>query len=133
MEKLKEISIKTKGLAASESSWELDERFGTSLITIDIESAQSVQESISSVFENGYDHKTIKKASKIEKKLIKEFGIQKNQMIYITVDGEILLFCAWWPWNDNSKVSLRIGLFALSDKVLDETESAALIKEWFTL
>ncbi len=133
MEKFKIICSKILECLPSSSKIELDRRFAASLVTIDNEDIETVKNNLEGFFENKWDSSSIKKASKPEKKLVKNFsGLQSGQILFTAIDENMILFGAWWPWGDNSKVSLRIGFFSLNDK-LDEEDVIKHLTEWFSL
>ncbi len=113
MEKLKNLFEMLVQSVPSTYNWEMDGRFSTPFVQLDINDTKPVQESVSGIFDNQWDSSSIGKASPLEKNLAKSFfGIQKGQLLFTTQDDDILLFGAWWPWGDDSKVSLRIGYFS---------------------
>lgn len=134
MENLKSISKIIKKLYSSASKWSYDERFNTVLLTLDPETADTDKDKISTCFQNIYDTETKNKASKPEQKLINSLsGINDSQMLFTSNENGIILYCAWWPWGDKSKVSLRMGLFSLDENLLNEAESITIIKDWFNV
>lgn len=121
-----------KKLVPAKIKWEHDGRFNAALAALDRETADSLIDDITSCFENRYDHKTYKKGSKQEKKLAKAlFGLSKGQFLFTSTDEEITLYGAWWPWGDNSSVSLRVGFFTISDGMLEGEEQTIQLKSWF--
>jgi hypothetical protein len=114
MKTLQEIceAIKDK----TTGNWEYDDRFSSALTVIKNDDAVSLMDTLTVLFEAKYDHKTIKKSDKITRKLAKEFsGMQNGQFLFTSYNGTDCLFAAWWPWGDNTRVSLRVGFYNTSN------------------
>lgn len=98
----------------SSYQWEKDERFNAMLVVIENQDIEKVKNIIAGLFGSEWDKSTLGKASKPEQKAAKQLGkLQKGQIFFTKVDGNEIFFGAWWPWGDNSKVSLRTGVFQL--------------------
>ena len=134
MEKFKEICNEIVESIPSTLKWEMDDRFDTTLIGLDVEETESVHENLCNIFGNCFDHKSIKKSSKPENKLsMKLGGVDKGQFLFTSMNESLVLFCAWWPWGDKSKVSLRVGLFDSNNSLMENSEIVKLLKEWFLI
>ena len=111
------------------NTWEPDERFPCCFATIEYSESVSARTLLVELYDNAFDHRTIKKSSKQEKQLAKIFsGVSKDQYLFTTTIDEITIYCAWWPWGDKSNVSLRIGLFSLDDSKLNEEDAIKTTK-----
>lgn len=134
MEEFKKICLEIKKIVPDKFKWEFDDRFYATLICVDKGTADSIFDKMKEVFGNCYDFDTIKKAPKLERKLSKAlFGIDKDQYLFTATFEDFILFCTWWPWDENRKVSLRIGINAQQKKFVDENEDVKLLKDWFSL
>jgi len=112
MEKINAILTGIRKSLPGSTKWEEDNRFNTLLTTASAVDADSLLKKLTPLFENIWNSSTSGKATKPEKKLMKSLsGINNDQMLFTSIEGETVLFAAWWPWGDKSKVSLRIGLF----------------------
>lgn len=92
-------------------NWKWDERFNAHLSEFGNEQEEEINSILEKILPFSFDRKSIKKAPKILKTAAKTrlFGIQKKQLIFSTDPEEgVYIICAWWPWNDGSRVSLRI-------------------------
>ena len=117
MEKLKSLFTLIVDCVPPAYNWELDARFSTPFVQLDIDDSDPVKESMSRIFDNQWDNTTIGNATVLEKSLARSlFGIEKEQLLFTTVEDSTLIFCAWWPWGSNSKVSLRIGYYSEEKK-----------------
>lgn len=134
MEKLKGICQHITGSLPEGTVWEMDGRFNTAATSLEKSTAEGIREKTLSNFDGEYDASSLKKAPKEIKGLIKKLsGLQKDQRLFLATEGENHLFCAWWPWGDGKRVSLRIGLYSANSGGLDEKEGDALLKEWFSI
>jgi hypothetical protein len=42
-------------------------------------------------------------------------GVDEEQVFFTSaIEKEILIFCAWWPWGNGKKISIRIAPFPSS-------------------
>ncbi|PKL37545.1 MAG: hypothetical protein CVV44_14445 [Spirochaetae bacterium HGW-Spirochaetae-1] len=135
MESLKECCFKIRDYfsgAATDTAWQPDERFHACLLTFDGTKGETVKKALMDMYNNCYDSSTVKKASKQEIKLVKSFaGLEKGQLLFTAGEGEVTLFGAWWPWRDNSKISLRVGFFSIEKNASDEDALFNIIREIF--
>jgi|GEM_PF-4440529 len=135
MESLKERCFKIRDYfseAAPDMAWKPDERFHACLLTFDGTKGETVKKDLLDKYINCYDSSTVKKASKQEIKLVKSFaGLEKGQLLFTAGEGEVTLFGAWWPWRDNSKISLRVGFFSIDNNAHDEADLFNIILEIF--
>ena len=123
MDKLKTLFAMIVESVPPAYNWEMDGRFSTPFVQLDMGDTKPVKESMSSIFDNEWDSSSLNDASALEKNLAKcFFGIEKGQILFTTLENDIVLFCAWWPWGNNSKVSLRIGYFSEENKFFSESE-----------
>ena len=115
--------------------WKLDDRFDIPLSEFSKEHAEKVHSIISKEFDTSWDSKTIKKAPKPVRKIAKALsGIQENQLLFTTnPDPEIILFATWWPWGNNEKISVRVGVSCEGKMAVSEIELTLNIKKWFDL
>ena len=113
MEKLHNLYSRIKECIPASYTWEVDDRFSTALVQIDINDSETIKKNISAVYNSRWDSSSIHKASQLEKNLAASFfGIKKRQTLFTSHGNDVLFFGAWWPWGDNSRVSLRIGFFS---------------------
>ena len=61
-------------------------------------------------------------------------GVVPGQKVFTMepVNG-VVLFAAWWPWGDDERISLRLGLISVTDNQLNNAEVKALICRWLNL
>ena len=60
-------------------------------------------------------------------------GIHPGQHLYTyTVDNHTIIYAVWWPWEDGSSVSVRIGVHSLNDTFVPDNEGLTMVKNIFT-
>jgi hypothetical protein len=62
------------------------------------------------------------------------FGVVPGQRVFTSseIDG-LMLFAAWWPWGDDSKVSLRIGLISSKEPAKSKELHKTHLRAWFSI
>ena len=60
------------------------------------------------------------------------FGIVPGQRVFAADNGVgLVLYAVWWPWGDDSKASLRIGMFSPNGRALKPADIQAHLTRWF--
>ncbi len=117
-----------------DSTWQGDERFSAALVVIKNKNEESIRALLADQFQNQYNSKTIKKASKPVKNMIKAFsGMKPGQILFTSIEKEVILFTAWWPWSDGASVSLRVGIFTFDDDIISDDEIMTNLSTWFSI
>ena len=103
------------------------------LIAFAKEDTRAIFSTVSNEFDQQWDAATISNASGLIGELVNSsFGISPGQIIFTSEQGAgLILFAAWWPWDNGSTISLRIGIFSLEEHALDEDEKKEHLIEWF--
>ena len=115
--------------------WRWDKEFNLALTVIDRQDEIMIELPLTLEFAHKWDFATINDAeAPICEFFQSGFGVVPGQKVFTTdpVDG-IVLFAAWWPWGDDERISLRLGLLSLSEKQLDAAEVKKLICGWLNL
>jgi hypothetical protein len=133
LEKFKKICSQISFSMPSSYQWQWDERFHVALIAFEKEDTGAILSTVSNEFDQQWDAATISNASGLIGELVNSsFGISPGQIIFTSEQGAgLILFAAWWPWDNGSTISLRIGIFSLKEHALDEDEKKEHLTEWF--
>jgi hypothetical protein len=117
------------------SPWRWDKEFNLALAVIDRQNEIMVELPLTLEFAHKWDFTTIDDADTP----IREFfqagvGIVPGQKVFTTepVSG-VVLYAAWWPWGDDERISLRLGLVAISGEKLNRLEVKNLLSNWLNL
>ena len=115
--------------------WRWDKEFNLALSVIDRQDEIMVELPLTLEFSHKWDFATINHAdSAIRDYFQAGFGIVPGQKLF-TMDpvNDVVLYAAWWPWGDDERISLRLGLVSVSDEKLDNAEIKRLICRWLNL
>ena len=135
LKKFKNICLGVKK-SFSEKAWDFDSRFNSLLIVFDHKWADPVMHTLDEEFTWRWDSKSIKKASKAMKKLVKSlYGIEPGQFIFADESDalEMALYAAWWPWGNGETISLRISIFSPGKDIITDNDVKKYLIEWFDI
>jgi len=115
--------------------WKWDDRFNTALTQFSANNRSSVLEIIHRRFVSTWDHAGIASAPGLVTDITRGMGgIKPGQVLYTSDPAsDAFLFGAWWPWNNDEKISIRIGQFCAKLTDAENDELDLLLKGWFGL
>ena len=115
--------------------WRWDKEFNLALTVIERQNEIMVELPLTLEFDHKWDFSTINDAaSPIRDYFQAGFGIVPGQKVF-TMDpiNGVVLYVAWWPWGDDERISLRLGLASVAGEKLANTEVKRLICRWLKL
>ncbi len=115
--------------------WRWDKEFNMALTVIDRQDAIVIELPLSLEFSNNWDFTTIDDADAIIRDFFQAgFGVVPGQKVFAMepVNG-VVLYTVWWPWGDDERISLRLGLMSIDGEKLDNAEAKQLICNWLKL
>jgi hypothetical protein len=115
--------------------WRWDKEFNLALAVIDRQDEIMVELPLTLEFSNKWDFSTINDAvAPIRDFFQAGFGIVPGQKVFTMepVNG-VVLYAAWWPWGDDERISLRLGLVSIAGEKLQNAEIKSLICRWLKL
>lgn len=63
-----------------------------------------------------------------------QFGLMPGQVVFTSYPLCNLVLCvAWWPWGDENKVSMRVGLIPTNRIKLREQSVWACLQRWLNI
>ncbi|MBN1932535.1 MAG: hypothetical protein JW786_13110 [Desulfobacterales bacterium] len=135
LEKFEKICKQISLNLSPSSKWRWDSEFNLASVVFDHEDADLIYFPLSDEFDKKWDYLTIESSSQpINDYINSIFGLVPGQKIFTsTEDSGLTLFAAWWPWGDESKISLRVGMLPLKGQVLDQNEIKKLLTDWFNI
>ena len=89
--------------------WEKDDRFDAYLVVIGKNDSESVMGRLSGIFASRWDSSTQQRVETRNKTRQRFGGIKNEQLLFTSLNGNAVFFGVWWPWGDNSRISLRVG------------------------
>jgi len=115
--------------------WQWDGRFNTVLIEFTTDYNEKVLSVINRHLNSIWNSSNIEEAPNIVQVIsAKMGGLRAGQTMFTSdQDQDALVFCAWWPWGNGSKVSIRLATCYenLSDN--DMAELVTQLKNRFSI
>ncbi|HSV96609.1 MAG TPA: hypothetical protein VLM75_06705 [Spirochaetota bacterium] len=113
-------------------SWKWDDRFNAALMAFESAQKERVFGAVINEFVRHWDVGTIEKASQRVRGIVDStFDIRPGQLIFAAeADGDFILLAAWWPWANETIISMRIGLYSTGRAPLCRDEAARCLREW---
>ncbi|MDY6986774.1 MAG: hypothetical protein SWQ30_01855 [Thermodesulfobacteriota bacterium] len=108
LKRLCEAFIKeTQGLL----SWSWDEPLVAVLAQFSVNDRDKVLGCLGPFMGAKWDESEIEKAPEIVRQLAEDMGgLRSGQLLFTTDAGkDVFIFGAWWPWQDDQTISLRVG------------------------
>ena len=115
--------------------WRWDKEFNMAVTVIDRQDEIMIELPLVLEFTHKWDFASIQDAEAPVRDYFQAgFGVVPGQKVF-SMDpvDDVVLFAAWWPWGDEARISLRLGLFSVSDAPLDNAEIKYLICRWLNL
>jgi hypothetical protein len=115
--------------------WRWDKAFNLALTVIDRQDEIMVELPLTLEFSSKWDFATISDAEEPVRDFFQSgIGVVPGQKVFTTdpING-VILYVVWWPWGDDERISIRLGLTSISDEALDSTEAKELICHWLKL
>lgn len=117
------------------SPWRWDKEFNLALAVIDRQNEIMIELPLTLEFSHKWDFATINDAESPVRDFIQAgLGIVPGQKIFATDPvNDVVLYAAWWPWGDDERISLRLGLVAVAGEKMENTEVKNLLCRWLDL
>ncbi|MBU0728571.1 MAG: hypothetical protein KKE17_14785 [Proteobacteria bacterium] len=92
-------------------TWKLDNRFSTLLSEIEVQDQGKIREILCRHLMITWDNGNIGNAPEPIKAVNNMLGgLSPGQMLFTSEpDPNHFIYCAWWPWGNGKKISLRIA------------------------
>lgn len=114
-------------------SW--DEHFPTVVAVLNKEEMAKIIPDLVEIFDHKWDDISIDATSdSILRYFTEIFGMIPGQTLYATIDKDgWLLYACFWPWGNENKASLRIGIMAPEEQPFDRDLIRENLSEWFEI
>lgn len=115
--------------------WRWDREFNLALTVIDRKDEITVELPLTLEFSHKWDFTSIEDAEKPIRDFFQAgFGVVPGQKLFTMdpIDG-VALYAAWWPWGDDERISLRIGLLSVAGGKIENARVKKLICKWLDL
>jgi hypothetical protein len=120
----------------AEHEWSWDDRFLMMLLVFESRHSDVVTEALTDAlpqaWEGGSDEADRPRA--IYHVVSGLGGLRRGQVLR-TTDSELdpMLFAAWWPWRDGSRISLRVGIHSARVQGDERNELSRSFRSWFVV
>lgn len=130
-EALQRLSNEFQRSFSGKLTWQWDERFDTALLHVDRKNKEKVVKVLEKHFSDYWNILFDEEMPDSIQQQVQRFdGLRPEQLLFSTdMVNDKFLYCAWWPWQDGEKTSVRIGLFTNGDS--EQEEVNALLKQAF--
>ncbi len=125
----KEILNAFKGSLA----WKWDNRFETVLAEFGVDKKDDIQEMLGRYLSFTWDSSNIGNAPHTVQTINNHLGRLRAGQLLLTSDpnGNILIYCAWWPWGNGKTISIRIAPSFKQSLDSERVEKIRLFRGWF--
>jgi hypothetical protein len=116
LDRFKEICRKICLNIPDSYRWHWDQQRNMAIIVLDEEDAEMVFYPLFKEFRNHWNFSSINEASEeVNNYIHTEYGLMPGQVFFTSYPvNNAVLGVAWWPWGDDDKVSMRVGLIPVS-------------------
>lgn len=113
-------------------AWEWDAQRKMAAIILEDEDAEMVFYPLFKEFRNHWNFSSIGEAADAVNDYIhSEYGLMPGQVFFTShMVEQVVLGVAWWPWGNDDKVSMRVGLIPVNID-LPENFSHQCLSRWF--
>ena len=118
-----------------QSPWRWDREFNLALTVIERKDEITVELPLTLEFSHKWDFSSIEDAEKSVSEFFQAgFGVVPGQKLFTMdpIDG-VVLYAAWWPWGDDERISLRLGLLSVNGEKISNAEVKSLICKWLNI
>lgn len=115
--------------------WKWDGRFKTALAEFPADMKDDLLGLLEQYLVSTWDSSSLSDAPDVVQQVTKSLGgLMSGQLLLLSdLNKPAFIFCAWWPWGNGTKVSIRIAPFS---KDLSGEDAAALMtifRGWFKI
>jgi hypothetical protein len=92
--------------------WSWDTRFNCVASAFSVDLVEEANTALAVAFPHRWSHRTIASAPPLVQQIAERTGgVRADQWIFATnPNAGALLYALWWPWGDDTTITLRIGL-----------------------
>lgn len=115
--------------------WQWDERFAAVLLHVDDQQKDKVVKILEGYLSDYWNILSDEKLPAPVKDLFRSFdGMHPEQLLFSSdTEQKEFLYCAWWPWKNGEKTSLRIALYMKDTPDNIKQQRQQQIKQWFAI
>lgn len=114
--------------------WEWDKNLCTSLVIIDKIDTEMIFFPFTLEFDEKWDFSTIDQAPpRFYEYFSSKYGIMPGQTVFTSRQSGLILYSIWWPWGEDDKISLRVGIFSTDHGRFAEKQIKEHLIKWFKI
>ena len=135
MEEFKQTCGRILGSLPFSYEWRWDDDLKVVRVSFDEGRAGDVWQTLKTEFDQEWDFLSIVEARKsIGSYLTSAAGVFPGQTVF-TLEGSSgeILFALWWPWGEEEKTSLRIGVFCPDGETVGRDQLEERLTTWFAV
>lgn len=101
--------------------WSWDSRFSCVASAFSVEIVEEANAALAITFPGRWNHRTLGTAPPLVQQIAeKTGGVRADQWIFSTnPSGGAIVYGLWWPWGDDTTITLRLGLPSPNPSVED--------------
>jgi hypothetical protein len=114
-------------------TWKWDERLETVLAEFSVTDKESIHQILAGHMGKTWEPDNAGSVPGVVQMVIDYFGGLNPGQTLLTSDPDQdgLLLCAWWPWGNDTTISIRLAVFADSLSDGDNEELTRAFRGWF--
>ena len=118
----------------TQRAWGWDKRYEAALLVTSPDNADPIRRALARILTDTWDESSLGNATQEVRKLALELQRVRPQQELFTkrIDNAQIVFAAYWPWRNNSHVSIRLGVFCVSGSTSAVAAARDLVKATFT-
>lgn len=113
-------------------SWQWDERRNMAVTVLQGEDAEMVFYPLFKEFSHHWNFSSTPPSTQgIQQYVDDQFGLMPGQVVFTSYPLFNLVLCvAWWPWGEDEKVSMRIGLIPVNNSRMRNGTAFECLRRW---
>lgn len=115
--------------------WQWDERRNMAVIVLQGEDAEMVFYPLFKEFSHHWNFSSTPPSTQgIQQYVDDQFGLMPGQVVFTSYPLCNLVLCvAWWPWGEDEKVSMRIGLIPVNNSRMRNGTAFECLRRWLKI
>jgi hypothetical protein len=112
--------------------WQWDEKRNMAAVVLQGEDAEMVFYPLFKEFSHHWNFSSAPPGTDgIQQYVNNQFGLMPGQVVFTSYPLHNLVLCvAWWPWGEDQKVSMRIGLIPVNNVRLRNGTTYECLRRW---
>ncbi len=115
--------------------WKWDDEFFTALVVFEEDDSGSIFSILTDEFDHHCDYFSFETSpDNIKNTFNNVLGLIPGQNLFTSeLESGLVLYAAWWPWGNDDKISLRIGIVTQDEDDLIKEKIKSHLLQWFAI